>query len=223
MSPTDGAWVALLKVRDRIEPEFEPVVEVLFAVTPDQQRNATRQLSMTSRQRGRGYFSLSAYPTLKCSARFRLKSFSRRTGGQHGYASIDAPTLDWHSSGHRSGFVERGNHACCRSSSERDSSIQSWWLSVHCAGVYRVPAPHVRRSHFARASPTTSPLCSRKPRNPSQKMTARTRRAPDTLTRRRDRIAGIHGLSIDTIELYPRNMIDELAPRLVHGELPVGN
>src|SRR5215216_6404534 len=58
MSPTDGAWVALLKVRDRIEPEFEPVAEVLFAVTPDQQRNATRQLSMTSRQPGRGYFSL---------------------------------------------------------------------------------------------------------------------------------------------------------------------
>jgi hypothetical protein len=51
----------------------------------------------------------------------------------------------------------------------------------------------------------------------SQKMTARTRRAPDTLTRRRERIAGIHGLSIDTIELYDRNMIDELAPRLVHG------
>ena len=41
------------------------------------------------------------------------------------------------------------------------------------------------------------------------------RRAPDTLTRRRERIAGIHGLSIDTIELY--EMIDELAPRLVHG------
>jgi hypothetical protein len=69
------------------------------------------------------------------------------------------------------------------------------------------------------ASPTTSPLCSRKP----QKMTARTRRAPDTLTRRRERIAGIHGLSIDTIELYERNMIDELALRLVHGELPVGS
>jgi hypothetical protein len=67
------------------------------------------------------------------------------------------------------------------------------------------------------ASPTTPPLCSRKTRNPSQKMTARTRRAPDTLTRRRERIAGIHGLSIDTIELYERNMIDELAPRLVHG------
>ena len=67
------------------------------------------------------------------------------------------------------------------------------------------------------ASPTISPLCSRKPRDPSQKMTARTRRAPDTLTRRRERIAGIHGLSIDTIELYERNMIDELAPRLVHG------
>src|SRR5215216_5166896 len=152
MSPTDGAWVALLKVRDRIEPKFEPVAEVLFAVTPDQQRNATRQLSMTSRQPGRGYFSLSPYPTLKCSARFRLKSFSRRTGGQHGYASIDAPTLDWHSSGHRSGFVERGNHAathaCCRSSSERDSSIQSWWLSVHCAGVYRVPAPRLPRSRL---------------------------------------------------------------------------
>ena len=45
--------------------------------------------------------------------------------------------------------------------------------------------------------------------------------APDTLTRRRARIAGIHGLSIDTIELYERNMIDELALRLVHGELPV--
>lgn len=26
-----------------------------------------------------------------------------------------------------------------------------------------------------------------------------------------------HGLSIDTTELYERNMIDELAPRLVHG------
>ena len=26
--------------------------------------------------------------------------------------------------------------------------------------------------------------------------------APDTLTRRRERIAGIHGLSTDTIELY---------------------
>ena len=51
------------------------------------------------------------------------------------------------------------------------------------------------------ASPTTSPLCSRKARNPSQKMTARPRRAPDTLTRRPERIAGIHGLSIDTIEL----------------------
>ena len=50
-----------------------------------------------------------------------------------------------------------------------------------------------------------------------QKMTARTRRAPDTLTRCRERIAGIHGLSIDTIELYERNMIDELAPRLMHG------
>jgi len=73
------------------------------------------------------------------------------------------------------------------------------------------------------ASPTTSPLCSRKPRNPSQKMTARTRRAPDTLTRRRERIAGIHGLSVDTVELYERNIIDELAVRLVHGELPVGS
>ena len=41
--------------------------------------------------------------------------------------------------------------------------------------------------------------------------------APDTLTRRRERIAGIHGLSIDTIELYERNMIDELALRLMHG------
>jgi hypothetical protein len=47
--------------------------------------------------------------------------------------------------------------------------------------------------------------------------------APDTLARRRERIAGIHGLSIDTIELYKRNMIDELALRLVHGELPVGS
>ena len=40
---------------------------------------------------------------------------------------------------------------------------------------------------------------------------------------RRERIAGIHGLSIDTIELYERNMIDELAPRLEQGELPVGS
>jgi hypothetical protein len=47
--------------------------------------------------------------------------------------------------------------------------------------------------------------------------------APDTLTRRRERIAGIHRLSIDTIELYERNMIDELAHRLVHGDLPVGS
>jgi hypothetical protein len=47
--------------------------------------------------------------------------------------------------------------------------------------------------------------------------------APDTLTRRRERIAGTHRLSIDTIELYERNMIDELALRLVHGELPVGS
>ena len=37
-----------------------------------------------------------------------------------------------------------------------------------------------------------------------------------------DPIAGIDGLSIDTIE-YERNMIDELALRLVHGELPVGS
>ena len=41
--------------------------------------------------------------------------------------------------------------------------------------------------------------------------------------RRRECIAGIHGLSIDTIELYERNMFDELALRLVHGELPVGS
>ena len=47
--------------------------------------------------------------------------------------------------------------------------------------------------------------------------------APDTLPRRRQRIAGIHGLSIDTIKLYERNMIDELALRLVHVELPVGS
>ena len=47
--------------------------------------------------------------------------------------------------------------------------------------------------------------------------------APDTLTRRRERIASIHGLSIDTIELYDCNMIDQLAFRLVHGELPVGS
>jgi hypothetical protein len=33
--------------------------------------------------------------------------------------------------------------------------------------------------------------------------------APDSLTRRRERIAGIHGISIDAIELYDRNMIDE--------------
>jgi hypothetical protein len=47
--------------------------------------------------------------------------------------------------------------------------------------------------------------------------------APETPTRRRERIAGIHRLSIDTIELYQRNMFDELALRLVHGELPVGS
>jgi hypothetical protein len=47
--------------------------------------------------------------------------------------------------------------------------------------------------------------------------------APDTLTERHERIASIHRLSIDTIELYERNMIDELALRLVHGELPVGS
>jgi hypothetical protein len=29
-----------------------------------------------------------------------------------------------------------------------DSSIQSWWLSVHCAGVYRVPAPGLPRSRL---------------------------------------------------------------------------
>jgi hypothetical protein len=49
------------------------------------------------------------------------------------------------------------------------------------------------------------------------------RPAIDSLTRRRERIAGIHGLSIDTIELYERKMIDELALRLVHRELPVGS
>ena len=47
--------------------------------------------------------------------------------------------------------------------------------------------------------------------------------APQTLTRRRERIAGIYGLSIDTIELYECNMIDELALRLVHGALPIGS
>ena len=47
--------------------------------------------------------------------------------------------------------------------------------------------------------------------------------APDTLTRLRERIAGIHGLSIDTIKLCERIMIDELALGLVHGELPVGS
>jgi hypothetical protein len=47
--------------------------------------------------------------------------------------------------------------------------------------------------------------------------------APETLARRRGRIAGIHGLSIDTMELQERNMIDELTLRLVHGELPVGS
>jgi hypothetical protein len=47
--------------------------------------------------------------------------------------------------------------------------------------------------------------------------------ALETLTRRRESIAGIHRLSIDTIELYERNMFDELAPRLMHGELPVGS
>jgi len=47
--------------------------------------------------------------------------------------------------------------------------------------------------------------------------------APDTLTRRRERIAGIHGLSVNIVELYERNIIDELALRLVHGEQPVGS
>ena len=60
-------------------------------------------------------------------------------------------------------------------------------------------------------------------RNPSQKMTARTRQAPDTLTRRRECIAGIHQLSTDTMELYERNMIEELTLRLPHAELPVGS
>ena len=73
------------------------------------------------------------------------------------------------------------------------------------------------------ASPTSSPLCSRKPRNPSAEDDRSHAPAPDTLTRRRERIAGTHGLSIDTIELYQRNMIDELAPRLVRGQLPVGS
>jgi hypothetical protein len=35
--------------------------------------------------------------------------------------------------------------------------------------------------------------------------------------------AGIDGLSIDAIELYERNMIEELALRLVPAELPVGS
>jgi hypothetical protein len=47
--------------------------------------------------------------------------------------------------------------------------------------------------------------------------------APDTLTRRRECIAGIYGLSIDTIELHERNTIDELTLRLMHWELPVGS
>lgn len=47
--------------------------------------------------------------------------------------------------------------------------------------------------------------------------------ASETLTRRRECVASMHGLSIDTIELYERNSIDELALRLVHGELPVGS
>ena len=34
---------------------------------------------------------------------------------------------------------------------------------------------------------------------------------------------GSRRLSIDTVELYARNMIDEVALRLVHGELPVGS
>ena len=41
--------------------------------------------------------------------------------------------------------------------------------------------------------------------------------APDTLTRRRERIAGIHELNIDTIELYERNMIDALHSRSCTG------
>jgi hypothetical protein len=38
-----------------------------------------------------------------------------------------------------------------------------------------------------------------------------------------ERIARIHGLSIDAIELHDRNMIDELALRLVREQLPVGS
>jgi hypothetical protein len=33
----------------------------------------------------------------------------------------------------------------------------------------------------------------------------------------------MHGLIIDTTELYERNTNDELGPRLVHAELPVGS
>jgi hypothetical protein len=47
--------------------------------------------------------------------------------------------------------------------------------------------------------------------------------APDTLTRCRERITAIRRLSVDAVEPYERNMIDELALTLVHGELPVGS
>ena len=48
-------------------------------------------------------------------------------------------------------------------------------------------------------------------------MTARTRRAPDTLTRAVSALQAPMASVIDTTELYERNMIDELAPRLMHG------
>jgi hypothetical protein len=119
-------------VEDHFEPEFEPVAEVVSAVTPDQWRNATAgcgfsslrprtrvarryggksrsaQVCIQIRQPGRG-FSPSSIPDLERSAQFRLRSLSRRTCGQHGNASIGAPTLDWRGSGHRSRFIERSN------------------------------------------------------------------------------------------------------------------
>jgi hypothetical protein len=44
-----------------------------------------------------------------------------------------------------------------------------------------------------------------------------------TWCRRHAKVSNDIKISIDTIELYERNMIDELALRLVHGELSVGS
>jgi hypothetical protein len=54
-------------------------------------------------------------------------------------------------------------------------------------------------------------------RNPSQKMTARTRRAPDTSLGAVSALQASMGSVSTPSSCTERNMIDELAPRLVHG------